>query len=345
MDPTTRPSQLSEQIFSSFMSGWGKTKWGSNESEHFTENVEDEKSYHNCDYWAEEPQNINRQSSSSSFSLSSSSMIGSGLLRKEQLSAAIAACFLKDYEGGQPPTLSNNFSDISRTQLLLYRIKHSLYWKWFGLSLATIFLFIPSFNGRLLTFFLHAYSLLVFVADLYMKDQLRGKKGKVQMGQAKFLLFHSMKGFLLLMTLQTVIEPFLLNHRMVHAFSLAISVFKPIVFFYQSRRARDALEALIRISKKLFRVILIELFLILVFATVACRLYYDHDSFQSLPQSWLSLFACKFRGPFSLQERQIHPVPHVMVVCCPPLFLDKCIDMRFSVHNCGKSQYLDAYLR
>jgi len=36
---------------------------------------------------------------------------------------------------------------------------------------------------------------------------------------------------------------------------------------------------------------LIEMFLILIFAAVACRLYYNHESFQSLPQAWLSLFA------------------------------------------------------
>ncbi len=264
---------------------------------------EDEKNYHNYEDWAEEIQTVNRQSSSSSFSLSKSSMIGSGLSRKEQLSAAIAACFLKDYERGQPPTLSNNFSDISRTQLLLYRVKHSFQWKTFGLSLATMFLFVPSFNGRILTFFLHTYSLLVFGADLYMKDQFCDEKHK--MSPKSYLLFQSTKSFLILMGLQTVSELILSNNPMIHAYTLAISVFKPIVFFYLSRRARDALEALIRISKKLFRVILIEMFLILVFATVACRLYYNHESFQSLPQSWLSLFACKYSALFSMQDTSI----------------------------------------
>ena len=271
---------------------WGEAGWvPKKNSGSFTEDrEEDEKNYH---YFAEDMQTVKRQSSSTSFSLSSSGFLGSGLSRKEQSSAAIAACFLKDYEGGQPPTLSNNFSDITRRQLLLYRVKHSFYWRIFGLFVATTFLFVPSFNGRLLTFFLHTCSILVFAADMYMKDQFYDVNHEVETSQTSRLLFHSMKFFLLLLGLQAVLELFFPDNSMIHAFTLAVSVFKPIVFFYQSRRARDALEALIRISKKLLRVILIEMFLILVFATVACRLYYNHESFQSLPQSWLSLFARK----------------------------------------------------
>ena len=108
---------------------------------------------------------------------------------------------------------------------------------------------------------------------------------------------------------------------------------KPIVLFYMNRKARDALQALIRVVQKLARVILVELFLILVFAAVACRLYsssssssqvdgynsrngerlleeqryqdqYDYNDdrmkafydgpFETLAKSWLSMFACKF---------------------------------------------------
>jgi hypothetical protein len=108
---------------------------------------------------------------------------------------------------------------------------------------------------------------------------------------------------------------------------------KPIVLFYMSRKARDALQALVRVVQKLASVILVEMFLILVFAAVACRLFSssslsqqrnnanddggrqlqeeeqqyndyiigqqedqddDHLQFENLVQSWLSLFARKF---------------------------------------------------
>jgi hypothetical protein len=324
------------------MTNWEEVGWVTkkNIGDCREDGEENEKTYQNCDYWEEEMQTGNVNSSSSSFSLSASAELGSGLSRQEQKSAAIAACFLKDYEGGQPPTLSNNFADITRRQLLLYRVKHSFHWQIFGLSLATIFLFIPSFNGRFLTFILHTCSILVFATDLYMKDQFFDDKYRIETNRTGRLLFHAMKIFLYLMSLQTILELFSSDNSVVHAFTLAVSVFKPIVFFYQSKRARDALEALIRISKKLLRVILIEMFLILVFATVACRLYYEHESFRSLPQSWLSLFACKFVVHRLFQSvrkpsfRRSHYLSFIM-----HRFL------HHSVHHCGKSKYLDACIQ
>ena len=299
MDPTTRAPSSSGWSFSSFMAIWEEAGWRSkkNPGHYLQDREENENNYQNCDHLIETMQTGNHQSSSSLFSVLSSASVGSGLSRKEQKSAAIAACFLKDYERGQPPTLSNHFCDISRRQLLLYRVKDSFHWKLCGLSLATILIFVPSFNGRLLTLLLHTYSILVFATDLYMKDQLFDEKheaGEVGTNRTGRHLFHSMKIFLFLLSLQTILELFFPNNSMANYFTLAVSVFKPIVFFYESRRARDALEALIRISRKLLRVILIEMFLILVFATVACRLYYNHESFQTLPQAWLSLFACEF---------------------------------------------------
>jgi len=73
-------------------------------------------------------------------------------------------------------------------------------------------------------------------------------------------------------------------------FMLATALFKPIVLFYISHQARYALEALSRISRIVARVILIEFFLILSFAAVACRMYKNYESFQGLSSSWLSLF-------------------------------------------------------
>lgn len=75
---------------------------------------------------------------------------------------------------------------------------------------------------------------------------------------------------------------------------LISSIFKPLVFFYVSAKARDSLEALWRISRIVARVLIIEFGLILTFSAVACRLFGSkHDSFYNLSTSWVSLFECK----------------------------------------------------
>jgi hypothetical protein len=56
------------------------------------------------------------------------------------------------------------------------------------------------------------------------------------------------------------------------------------------QRINAALTALYFVSRIVFRVIFIELFLILSFAAMACHLYFDFDSFRDLPTSFLSLF-------------------------------------------------------
>ena len=300
----------------SYMTSWGEAGLGSKKnagdsdgnSNMQEDTEEDVKKYQNCDFLTE-MQIERQQSSSSTFSVPSSASMHSALSRNEQKSAAIAACCIMDYEDGQMPTLSNNFSGITRRQLLLYRVKHSCYWKIFGLSLATILLFIPSFNHRLLTFVLHTFSILVFAMDLYIIDQLFDDEKRIA---SRRLLFDSMKVFLVLTSLQTLLELFFPNVFMVHAFALCVSVCKPIVFYYQSRRARDAMEALIRISKKLLRVLLIEMILILVFATVACRLYHNHESFQSLPEAWISLFAREFILKFYCSPEALPIISHLI---------------------------------
>jgi hypothetical protein len=74
-----------------------------------------------------------------------------------------------------------------------------------------------------------------------------------------------------------------------HWSTVIVSLFEPTVFFYQSRKACDALEALCCVGKKLLRVILVELILILTFAVVAHHLYANDESFQNLAQSWILL--------------------------------------------------------
>jgi len=71
---------------------------------------------------------------------------------------------------------------------------------------------------------------------------------------------------------------------------LMTSVFKPLILFYVSYKARNALEALSRIIRIVSRVIAMELLLILMFAAVGVRLFNYSQEFETLSRSWLSLF-------------------------------------------------------
>jgi hypothetical protein len=75
---------------------------------------------------------------------------------------------------------------------------------------------------------------------------------------------------------------------------LVSSIAKPITLFYCSGKARNALEAVGRITPIVLRVVAMELLLILSFAAVACRLYSNFESFRDLSTAWLSLFQCKY---------------------------------------------------
>ncbi|GKY94410.1 hypothetical protein MPSEU_000407000 [Mayamaea pseudoterrestris] len=68
------------------------------------------------------------------------------------------------------------------------------------------------------------------------------------------------------------------------------SLLKPLVLFYVSHRARNALEALGRIMRIVIRVLFMELLVIFIFAAIACRLFNEFEAFKNLSRSWLSLF-------------------------------------------------------
>jgi hypothetical protein len=233
----------------------------------------------------------------------------SSLSSDEQRAAIIASCFLKDYEEGRPPTLSSDLDCITDQQLEMYHFKHSFHWKICSL-MATLMLFLGNSSNRILTICLQMSSVLLFGVDLHMKYVFFQKTNHSHMStmsiqsfrvpsprrkiRAEQWLLHAVAAFLALFTIQSWAVFLFLDDLNLHWSTLIVSLFKPTVFFYQSRRARDALEALCRVGKKLLRVILVELFLILTFAAVACRLYANDDSFQNLARSWISLFACKY---------------------------------------------------
>jgi hypothetical protein len=260
---------------------------------------------------------------------------------KDEIRAAtIAACFLQDYEDGRHPTLSSTFERISDRQLQIYRFKNSWPWKVFGLSFATILLFARTGQHQACALPLQTVAVLLFGMDLYMKSRLISGK-HINAGNqllqrqlspsmdcsAERGLTYALVTFTCLHFVQNLLGFCFLvdkpNSSSVHPSNLVLSMFTPIVFFYTSRRARDALIALIRVANKLLRVILIELFLFLTFAAgtvtnpvkslkycrslfthfsthmfycteVACQLYTDDDNFRTLARSWLSLFACEY---------------------------------------------------
>jgi len=210
-----------------------------------------------------------------------------------QKATSLAACFLRDYESGRPPSFSGDISRISDVQIKCHQIGFSTWWRILFLYSATFCLFVSFFKTQFWTAVIHSYSILIFAIDLHLKQRIFGQAVTID-GKKKleFYLHQVMYLFVAVTAIQSWMWV-LWSNPDEHVSSLGFPLFKPLIFFYLSQRARDALQALFRISKILFRVIAIEMFLILIFAAVACRLYYSDDGFESLVESWLSLFQCK----------------------------------------------------
>lgn len=220
-------------------------------------------------------------------------------IRSRSMAALTAAYYLMDYEGGRPPTLSPNFETITPEQLSLYRIHYSWIWRWFGVNFAIVLLFMANSENRLLTVLMHTYAIFIFLIEIWMKETLLGPDHSRDFEHPDRALVSPLLLFLFALGVESWTRLFL-QTDVIHdedafsqPFMLTTSIFKPIVLFYISHKARHALEALSRIGRIVSRVIWIELFLILSFAAVACRLYRDHETFQSLAVSWLSLFERK----------------------------------------------------
>jgi hypothetical protein len=79
------------------------------------------------------------------------------------------------------------------------------------------------------------------------------------------------------------------------------------------------LEALLRIVKILVRVVIIEMFLILTFAAVACPIFDNDDNFHNLSTSWLSLFECKLVVRTVLLNVLLLDPQMCLVVPAPPI--------------------------
>ena len=205
----------------------------------------------------------------------------------------IAAYFLMDYEGGRPPTLSSHFETITATQIRLYRIHLSWAWRFFGMALAIVFLFAAHTQNVFVTAVLHTYAIIVFFMEIIMREHLYESDQDIGCDHSDSLMVRPLAAFLLILGLESWMWFFLRPDPDVVYPMLISSIFKPLVLFYASSKARDAFEALYRIARIVTRVLIIEIFLILSFAAVACRMFHGYDSFRSLSESWLSLFERK----------------------------------------------------
>ena len=203
----------------------------------------------------------------------------------------IAANFLMDYEAGRPPTLPSQFESITFTQLQLYTVRFSWAWRFFGVSSAMAALFLAHNQNAFFTALLHTYAIILFFGEISMREQLSGSDPEVLKTHSDHKMVKLLVAFLIILGLESWTWLLVISDDPEKTYPTMISsLFKPIVFFYVSDRARDALEALLRIGKVVTRVIMIEVFLILTFAAVACRMFHSFSSFENLSTSWLSLF-------------------------------------------------------
>ena len=243
------------------------------------------------------------------------------------LSVTVAAIFLQDYENSRPPTFASaELNAINDHQIVMYTVKHSFAMSFLRLT-ATMALFISSFmessqnsiesgdaryNRCFAMTSMNGFAITVFCIDMWMHRVLRNADAiqntpndgnHIQKERTESTLEFQLKHDVRLSRSRRLIMPlvvffviFGLENTLRLVFSgndhavFVSSIFKPLVLFYISSRARDALEAVGWILKIVTRVIFVELFLILMFAAVACRLFHEFENFRDLYKAWISLY-------------------------------------------------------
>lgn len=213
---------------------------------------------------------------------------------KEERAIDICAAFLRDCEHGQRPSLPADLSSITDTLLTLRQWKYSVPWQVLT-HVACLALFLSSSlesMSRQQACSLNVFAIVIFTMDMWMGNELR----KYQYNASEdpvLVLRHSRVEY---WTMPMAIMLFAMTVEMLCTITappktiLWTGILKPISIFYLSNKAKNALEALNRIFRIVLRVIVMELFLILSFATVACQLYTKYDSFHDLSTAFLSLF-------------------------------------------------------
>jgi len=233
---------------------------------------------------------------------------------------AISAVFLADYENSRPCSLSSKIDSITSVQLVAHKFRFSILWQ-LCVYAAMCYLFISSyFEGHdkgtptspMALLVLTVIVDTIFALDMITKriysgydhdsgadtdtsaDEILPDQHNPNVRKARNRWWNiPMVLLLLALSCETIIK-FWVNqlHPNDGGFELCIwsGIFKPIVFFYVSSKAQDAISALSQVTSIVSRVIFIELFIILSFAAVACHLYSSFSAFADLPHSFRSLF-------------------------------------------------------
>jgi hypothetical protein len=141
---------------------------------------------------------------------------------------------------------------------------------------------------------MHSCVILVFAIDIAIKERMYGLDVQADTRHSERKLLRPMVAFLLFLGLESWLWCLFSLVAVIKRHLIFTSIFKPLVFFYVSAKARNSLEALLRISQIVMRVLLVEFGLILTFASVACRMFGAHDSFRTLSISWVRTFTKMF---------------------------------------------------
>lgn len=217
------------------------------------------------------------------------------VIKNKNISATVAAYFLIDYENSRVATLPSSFGAITKKQLLMYKIYFSWQWRWF-VNIAIAILFISHTQNPLVTAILNTCFIAVFAAEIHIRESMYGLDPREDTTHTDRKLVRPMIAFLFFLGLESWMWWGFVTDLDTSGSShpLFTSFLKPLVFFYVSSKARETLEAILRISQIVARVLMIECLLILAFAAVACRMFGEQfDSFDTLQNSWLNLFKCK----------------------------------------------------
>ena len=194
----------------------------------------------------------------------------------------MASIFLTDFERARPPTLPP-MNEVTKSTLFIHRLRYSTLCE-VSKVFAVCALFLASClegeNCITLPFSLNFFATLVLLGDFFLQRQLR-------VSNCSWTL-----PTVLMLTVLVTEMLFLICFPQSRGRMMISSIAKPIVLFNYSLKARQAFEAVLRISHIISRVIALELLLTLSFAAVACRLFNRFDSFRNLAISWVSLFQC-----------------------------------------------------
>jgi len=227
--------------------------------------------------------------SSESLALSRQSL---SIIKSRSMAAKVAAYYLMDYEASRIAALPSTFESISEKQLMFYKIYYSWQWRYF-VNLAILLLFLSHTLDLLTTAIMHTCVIIVLAIEIYIREGIYGLDPRMDTKHPDRKLVRPMVGFLFLLGLET---------WMWYCFSSKVGAYedtpplfssflKPVVLFYVSAKARDSLEAIWRIGRIVVKVLVIEFFLIFIFAAFANGMFgRNFDAFTDLKTSWLSLF-------------------------------------------------------